>query len=438
MPDLLEELRSADPLRVTALPASPALTELREAITATPRPVPAAHPARRIGFALAAVATITAVALAWAGIARNTNLPAVPATSPSASEIHDGRGTWVKTAAFPLQPRQDSYTLWANGSYYVIGGTWSSSCLSMPAADCIGKPLTDGARYDPIADSWTRIADAPAGLFNLTTNPNSRWAVMDKVIYLTTSDGVLAYDITADRWHQLPKVPASVMISQLVAIDGSIVAVGQVETGSTATPTYLRYEDRYQQWVLYDASDLPGQIEGIASIDGYLVLAGHSTAHPDRTWVARMRSFAGKVDILDDAPALDQRLTPVTVAGQAVWPRDDDRAHLYAPKANTWTSVSQPVEPGPLRITMQTDDGSAIERIAFVTTASMIALNGYLYEPANQRWAPTPDLPVPATDPLLAGGGDSILSCFGFDGENYRPDCYLLRPSAATLTTPGG
>ena len=90
-----------------------------------------------------------------------------------------------------------------------------------PNADCAPPDvavLRDGAIYDPAADAWTSIADAPIPLAGQVVAD-----VMGDVAYFLVAPGeaggsstLLSYDASADKWDELPPPP----------VPGDLVATG--------------------------------------------------------------------------------------------------------------------------------------------------------------------------------------------------------------------
>lgn len=436
MPDLLDELRELDPIRDRHLPADGAgMRELRRAVVTTPRPVSAQRPLRWLGIAAAAAVLVAAVVV-WPRASEPTTVPAAPAASPTATPTATLTSSgWRATAAVPLSPRQGSITAWADGTFFVIGGDEAPACPATMDCTWPEKPVRDGARYDPATDTWSRIADAPIDVVTSVATPYQRVAVLKHTLFVAQGESVLAYDLDADQWSVLPQPPGE-PVTSIMVVDGSLVSVATPTTGDIRT-SYLRFAANLGIWVEYAMEgEVPGLIEAAASVDGYLVLAGSDTEASGRSWVARIKGFVGPVKLTDPPSLDDQRLTPVTLqtkaGGYAVWVRDDAAAHFYQPKSDAWSSVAQPATPGAFSGTVQSDT----PRSWYLTAAGMITLNGHLYDPVTGLWSETPELPVGRNDPVLAGGSNAILACFGLTGQDFGTGCYLLRPDPATQTEP--
>ena len=140
----------------------------------------------------------------------------------------DGSSGWRELAQPPLSPREYPTGFWTGEEVILVGGSDAPPCP--PNAECEAPsepPLADGAAYDPEADTWRAIADAPVRF---------SWAqplVVGSTAYLWIAgepwrpqapSAFLAYRIREDRWEELdmPTHPASY---QLVAAGDRIVAV---------------------------------------------------------------------------------------------------------------------------------------------------------------------------------------------------------------------
>ena len=105
---------------------------------------------------------------------------------------------WRKLATSPLGPRAGHAAVWTGNAMFVWGGSGFGGAT--PAR-------IDGALYDPVRDSWRRIADAPKGSTGLSAT-----AVLSGA-YVVVGAGdsplgrgpsrVLIYDLRRDRWHTL-------------------------------------------------------------------------------------------------------------------------------------------------------------------------------------------------------------------------------------------
>lgn len=437
--DLINDLKALNPILGQTQPSHrEAFDELRDGIATQIRPLPAARAARWIGAAAAAAAVVTATVLLWPGNPATGPVPAIPATTPSPTTL----GTWQKTAPSPLSPRHSSITAWVDGTFLVVGGDTTASCG--PAEDCLhpANLVRDGARYDPATNTWTKIADAPMALVNDEPIPDAHplTAVLGHTVYVITTSGsgqygvraprLLAYDADADRWKELPSPAAQPL--NLVSTTDSVIAF-------TGTQGYESFDPAVGRWVRHHVNGLPQNIAGGVLVGGRLAVAGvlgHNPSKPDY-WVGTVDLATDRATLIDRPASGMQRPMPAGVqtasGGFAVWGRSGSLVWLLDPATGTWTSVERPATSGTFSGTQQ-----GVKASWFVTAAGMIALNGHLYDPETSLWSPTPALPVPGDDPVIASGPESVLVCFGFDGTSGKAGkgCYHLRPSPATSKTP--
>lgn len=85
------------------------------------------------------------------------------------ADIGPVRGQWVRTAPSPLSPRAWTSLTWTGTEIIVLGGTDIFRGPAVDLADPEIPPFADGAAYDPLTDTWRKIADAPAPLSGHTT-----------------------------------------------------------------------------------------------------------------------------------------------------------------------------------------------------------------------------------------------------------------------------
>ena len=222
MPDLLTELRALDPAPVPMTVQRESLDQLLDAVLASPRKVPG----RWIGPLSAAAAVVIAFAIFWQSGVGQSGVGAVPAASPSPSVTTLPTNTWVVTATSPLSPRHSSVAVWADGSFFVIGGTSSGVCPA--GADCLVPTyLRDGARYDPMTDSWTAIAKAPQDVIGYPLS-SPQVAVLGDTIYVLGRTSVLGYTVDTDQWQSLP-LPPDDLVQGFGVTGSSLVAVASIE-----------------------------------------------------------------------------------------------------------------------------------------------------------------------------------------------------------------
>jgi hypothetical protein len=107
--------------------------------------------------------------------------------------------TWRTIAPPPIDVGRSAVHVWTGTQVFVWGGGRR------------GEPTSaEGALYDPSADSWQRIADAPIGL----TLASGMWTGREVIVFGSLLDGRnvaetptsvgAAYDPITDTWQELP------------------------------------------------------------------------------------------------------------------------------------------------------------------------------------------------------------------------------------------
>jgi hypothetical protein len=151
---------------------------------------------------------------------------------------------WRTVAESPLSPRDMAVAVSLGDRVLVVGGGDGSPCP--PNADCAVPdevPLLDGAIYDPAADSWAPIADAPVHLGGFTGHVSGTGVIGDVAYFLLPSvtdepPALLSYDVSADAWDELPPPPIEGWPA-LVAAGDELVAYmpSHEEYGERIAPT---------------------------------------------------------------------------------------------------------------------------------------------------------------------------------------------------------
>jgi hypothetical protein len=368
---------------------------------------------------VAAVAAMAVVALAlvvvWPPVSSSV-VPAGPAT-PGAT------GTWVRTSAGPLGQRYWAVTLWAGGSFYVIGG--NSHCgldekgnsvsedvtcpLSLPSA---GESLADGARYDPATDTWTRIADAPAPIVS------GQGVVVGGAIYVIGTGHdvygtVLRYDPAGDRWDRLPQPGTSPQ--QLLMWGGELYVVEGTD-------------DAAQRWDGQAWQPIPDwrPAEAVAAVtDGIVAIQGSGRDGSQRTAALYRDDRWTRLPAppFTQSPAWFGAVGDVVVAvgwGDRSYSLDLDDDNP------AWRRVPTPSAAG----------GLARESGPRFADGQHVVVGGQLYDPVSGAWTDVPELPYAGWSfGAFASNGTQVLSCF-IGGRGSMDDCYLLTLAASSTGRP--
>lgn len=430
MRDLLTELRTLDPVTVPLTVQRGSLDQLRNAVLASPRKVPG----RWIAPLAAAAAVVIAFAFFWQSGFGQSGVRAVPAASPSPSVIRP-INTWVVTAPSPLSPRHSSVSVWAAGSFFVIGGTSSGVCPA--GADCLVPTyLRDGARYDSMTDSWSTIARAPQDVVGYPLS-SPQVAVLGNTIYVLGQKSLLGYNVDNDQWQRLPLPPGDPVLGFGVT-GSSLVAVATASAGPEAI-TFATFQPDQEKWVQRKVGPgLRGDSTSAAVVGGKLVLTSLANSPEGSIWVVdTVDPTTGEVGHPDPPKLESQHLEAIELttsqADYAVWRGRDKKAWFLNLRNSQWSSVDLPKTSGAFV-------GSSSGATTFwpVTVSGMVAVRGYLYNPETQLWAATPAMPTGPDSPIVASGPDLALSCFGYNPttSTFAKDCYVLRPAEASLARP--
>lgn len=232
------------------------------------------------------------------------------APSPNGDVAAEPAG-WRQLPDSPLSARTRAHAFWTGSTVLVIGGTDDDRCP--PNADCVPSeepPLADGAAYDPEADMWTALPDAPVPLGELSG------AVLDGTLYVWVygseqAPGVrpafLSLTLGDEVWRELtaPAVGQNAFL-HLVAADDQIIAYhGSQELGVQPD---LAYDPTEDEWTDLPVDPLaPTFDRSVVWTDAGLVVIGigvvpqPDSAEPAVYGAARLDDERGEWDRLPDS-----------------------------------------------------------------------------------------------------------------------------------------
>lgn len=424
------------------------------------RPLDAAELARRAvrppqtGRWLRVAAAVAAVAVAGTLIASqlgNSPITAVPAVTDAPSTVARQYGQWTKIAASPLSPRWEAHGTWVAGRYLVLGG-YSDFMCPANAACKIHAWLTDGALYDPAANSWTTIAPLPvegAGADSPVTLGSSVYLLADGSA--KGSRELLRYDTEENAWTGYP-VPDKAG-DQLVATDSSLVLLSSTDEFGAATdevfdpatgafaalpddplgPSF----DRSAVWTgdrlllsAHDLVDNPGSEE--PSLMRLAELDTNLTTWRDLGTTKLLGSAARSANGRVVWPSLG------SADGGEVnnWGKSYDYGGIFDPGTGAWSALPTPPSPGGLA-------GS------WLVAGERVEVDGQLLDPALLTWTTVPELPTrQEAGVTMLGGPDGVLAWGGGSYQAPTADGYLLwlepltypaaTPSAAAMPAASG
>lgn len=127
-------------------------------------------------------------------------------------------GPWTACAPM-LSPRQEFPAVHADGLIYVAGGMDSSTSINA---------LTAFDAYDLAADRWTALPRMPLGLNHpgLAALGGRIYVLGGFTLGPKASDRAFAYDIAARTWSELPRLPVKAAAPGVVVHDGKVWVFG--------------------------------------------------------------------------------------------------------------------------------------------------------------------------------------------------------------------
>lgn len=315
---------------------------------------------------------------------------------------------WRPVAESPLTPREAPLTVTVGEKILIIGGSDGPPCP--PNADCVApaEPLRDGAVYDPAADAWTSIADAPAPV---GAGPDTA-AVIGDVVYLLAGERFLAYDVAADAWTELTPPAAggawlalTVAGDRVVAYHGSHEAVGaEVPTALDPLPADLVYDTDAGTWTALPADPLGPSYDRrlIGTDDGAVLLASalvpNPGVEPPVVDAARLDVTTGAWTELPDGDLIsgsgfrqvgDQLVSALEGSADGGetnnWGREIGYAGLLDLVSGTWSELPERAERDPL-------DGFMVP--GEVSGECTIVSGAWVLDVPTLTWGRVPDLPA--------------------------------------------
>ncbi|WP_193611227.1 hypothetical protein [Nocardioides lijunqiniae] len=147
-----------------------------------------------------------------------------------------GSGSWQRMDDAPVPGRAMPLAGWTGEEALFVGGDLEPC---PPAADCVvpSVPARDGAAYDPDAQEWRVIAEAPV--------PMGYWfrtTMVDDTMVIVGDGRWWAYDAGDDAWTRLPAPPAPTEdTGSISSADGRVLAMsrrGRVQVLDLAARTW--------------------------------------------------------------------------------------------------------------------------------------------------------------------------------------------------------
>ena len=318
-------------------------------------------------------------------------------------------GSWRQVPAAPLAARGGHAMVWSGDEVLVWGGF-----------DWYGRPLTDGAAFDPEAGVWSMLPE--------NTAHNAAVAAVWTGRHMVTVSPTETYRFEpSDRvWRRAPAlpVPDGHRLTDVMGAGSSVVAVTEprVRDGSAAV---FVLEDAADRWRRLPDPPLP-----VSS--GHVVLADDEKVHILGRPVEDAQTASATLRISQDnprwkptgaPPGLEDRLLRKLVGaahdGIVLWGASGDGGDNYAAVRDDdgWRRL----DPGPLPTTWAADSIWMGDRLL---VWDRLANRGMTLDPTSNRWTPLSRPPVAAQLPRPAvwtGSSLFVWGAFGAGGAMYTP-----------------
>ena len=308
--------------------------------------------------------------------------------------VEDGyEGTWTEAAQMPLSPRTSPQVGWTGREVLVVGG--DTGVPTNPSAEGASTEefVADGAAYDPDADKWRPIADAPEPI------PYYYRSVMvgDVMVIQSLDDqgrasGWLAYDTSDDEWRRLPDPPQPVE-------DTGFLTAGAGRVGAmTQDGDVLELDLGTEAWAALPPSTLASRLRAarVTTTDvGTFVcgtVGGNDGQQPE--YVVVDRWDGSDLDPLDGSHQVDcphhwtgERLVNADIQTATGLDGNPPFGGRLDPATGEWSRLPHAPD---------VEDGLPDSITVNAARGRHVAGWGYVYDDVNGTWTPSgrPDSPV--------------------------------------------
>lgn len=367
---------------------------------------------------------------------------------------------WAPMAESPLAGRGQAQTAWTGTEVLIWGGDGAFSDAGG------GEPgRSDGAAYDPEADTWRMMAESPLPDPENALGASdhaSAWTGSELIVWGGPGPEGAAYDPEADSWRSIDPGPldertqfASVWTgTELVVIGGSTPLLDQDpedEEADAAAPDAAAYDPSTDRWRPLPGTELRrvGQAawtgeEIVFVADARDGRGGSGIALALDPQGGAWRRIADPPLARFDAPPVwtGEELVVVGAEAGATDRRSTDGVALaaaasYDPAQDAWTSIDPPAELGFPMALLPAAVWSG-EEVLLVGAPGFglpgdAPLTGIAFDPDGRTWRALPDPPLSdrggmasvwtGTELVLWGGAAStgFTSEPAADGTRYRP-----------------
>lgn len=271
--------------------------------------------------------------------------------SPTATTSEPPIASWRLLPKAPIVGRIGAGVVWTGEEMIVWGGVSRGGAI---------EAVADGAAYDPVADSWRRIAPAPSGVLG-AVGAAAAWTGTTAVFWAGNSpDGPAAggvYDPTTDTWRRLPDGPLGPREGYVAVWTGTeLLIVGGTSGDGFAQPVAAAVDPRDGSWRLLPALNELGALRPTGAV-----------------WNGDRAFLAGSQYLCPEEGSSCTETRPVFLAYDPSTDQVDEIDLARAPVDEQTAASLAPI-------------GWTGERVVLSASAGVSSERVVLYEPGSGRW----------------------------------------------------
>jgi N-acetylneuraminic acid mutarotase len=206
--------------------------------------------------------------------------PGAPASLAGTVAVHPKPAARAVYQSVPQEPNLSPWTIVANYPWTVEStavcsdGTYAYSAGGY--AGGINQPLNAFYRYDPVANTWTQLANLPEPVYDA----HAAYAANVNKVYVFGGDGLnttYIYDIASDTWTAGAVMPDFRSWPNVAYYNGNgkIYVIGGLDSGDNEQSQTWEYDPVANTWNTSRANDLTPQGGAATIVSGqYIYLAG--------------------------------------------------------------------------------------------------------------------------------------------------------------------
>ncbi len=274
---------------------------------------------------------------------------------------------WRTLAPAPIEPRHRAASTWTGEELLIWGGGGphvtspiTSDAVGLQGGEGFYVPIaeswaTDGAAYDPAADTWRVLPPSPL-------RPGVGWGLEDVWTgdeWLVFSHGIeqgVAYDPVDDSWRVLTPAPVPPgylgWVPVVVWAGDRVLFVGGADHGQDVPMLTMAYDPRADTWTELPAAPITGRQSHAAAWTGEELVvwggtdwgsvgesdAGAAYDPASDSW-RLLASYDSEALVLP--PAAEVRTPAVWTGTEMVVPSRPTL--VFDPAADRWREIDQPV-----------------------------------------------------------------------------------------------